>query len=230
MPDGRVVPQTRSVFPATLVLISLLAVFAGISFFFDAPLDHWVAEHRHPAWQTAAKMISRYCAWHWLMGAAALCLAISWLRRRRDWVRILIAMMIASSIAGLSADCLRGITGRTRPYAPVAQGWYGMHRGSEWLVGRHAYNSFPSGHSAAAVAFAVPLLFSRRWSGLLALSGALIVGGSRICLSAHHLSDVMVGAMLGAATASWVWYRLIDKVCRRNAGALKVEAPDSQLR
>ena len=211
VPKSRVVPQNRNVLSPAFALVAL---FACMSFFVDAPIDQWVAAHRHPAWETTAKMVSRYCAWHWLMGFAALCLGIAWLRRRRDWVRILIAMMIASSIAGLGADCLRGITGRTRPNAAVAQGWYGMHHGSEWLVGRHAYNSFPSGHTAAAVAFAVTLLLSRRWPGLLLLSGAIVVAGSRIYLRDHHFSDVMAGAMLGGTIACWVWFRLMDRVWR----------------
>ena len=76
-------------------------------------------------------------------------------------MHMLIAIMIASSNCGLSSDILRSATGRTRPYATpteeCAPGRYGVHDGSQWLVGRHAYNSFPSGHTTTITALSVTL-------------------------------------------------------------------------
>ena len=213
MTPDPIVPTKRLGFLSVLGLGLLAGVSVSASFFFDAPVEGWVAAHRHPAWEGVAKAISRYGAWHWLMGFALLGLAISWLRRLPEWIRILAAMMIASSIAGLSADCIRGITGRTRPNAEVPQGWYGLRHDSAWLVGRHAYNAFPSGHTAAATAFATVLWFACRKRGTLLLLGAAAIAASRIYLGDHHFSDVITGALLGVGVGTWVWFRLMDKVC-----------------
>ncbi len=134
-------------------------------------------------------------------------LLIAWLRSRRDWMRVLCAMMIAASLAGLSADFLRGVTGRTRPYTHAPQGWYGVRRDSQWLVFQHAYNSFPSGHTTTAVAFALPLFFWRRRLGLAAFLFIAAVAWARVYVGAHHISDVVAGAALGGLIAAWIWRR-----------------------
>jgi len=153
-------------------------------------------------------MCSRYLAWPWLMLGAGGGLLVAWLRSRRDWVRVLCAMMIAASLAGVSADLLRGMTGRTRPSAQVPQGWYGVRSGSQWLIIKHAYNSFPSGHAAAIVAFGLPLFFWKRSLGILVFCCVAVVGVARVYLGAHHISDVVAGAILGTLIAVLVWRRL----------------------
>jgi len=201
--------------------VLLAGLCIGVSFFFDAPIDMWMAAHRGLGFENVAKAISRYGAWHWLMGIAIFGLAISWFRARRDWMRILAAMMIASSVSGLSADCLRGLTGRTRPNADVPQGWYGIRHDSKWLVGQHAYNSFPSGHTAAITGFAVALWLSRRKHGSLLLLAAAAIAASRIYLRDHHFSDIVAGAFLGVGVATWIWYSFLAQL---NSRASRVAA------
>jgi undecaprenyl-diphosphatase len=71
----------------------------------------------------------------------------------------------------------------------------------KWLVGQHAYNSFPSGHTAAATAFATALWLMHRKRGGVLLFGAAVIAASRIYLRDHHFSDVVAGAFLGVAVA-----------------------------
>ena len=179
-----------------------------LGFFVDQPVDHWVASHRDAGWEVAAKLCSRFLAWHWLMAMAGAGLLLAWVRGWRDWMRVLCVMMIAASLAGLSADLLRGLTGRTRPYAQVPQGFYGIRSGSKWLITEHAYNSFPSGHTAAIAGFAVPLLFWRRRLAWLVFAIISLVAAARVYLGAHHLTDIFAGALLGALIASAVWGRI----------------------
>jgi membrane-associated phospholipid phosphatase len=178
-----------------------------LSFLLDDTVDRWVAAHQIPGWKTAAKICSRYFAWPWLMLGAGGGLLVAWLRNRRDWMRVLCAMMIAASLAGLAADLLRGVTGRTRPYAQAPQGWYGVRAGAQWLIIKHAYNSFPSGHATTIVAFSLPLFFWRRSLGLVVFCSVGAVAGARVYLGAHHLSDVVAGAILGTVVAVLVWRR-----------------------
>lgn len=151
------------------------------------------------------------------MGAAAVGVAVSWRCGRRDWMRLLVAMMVASSVAGLSADCLRGLTGRTRPNAEAPQGWYGVRHDGKWLVGRHAYNSFPSGHTSASMGFATVLWLVHRKRGGLLLLGAAAIAVSRLYLHEHHFSDVVAGTFLGAGIATVTRYYLLAKPTRAPA-------------
>lgn len=61
--------------------------------------------------------------------------------------------------------------------------------------------SFPSGHSAAAMAVALGLLLALPLVGLPALAVALLVGMSRVYLRVHYAADVVVGQGLGAGAA-----------------------------
>ncbi len=66
---------------------------------------------------------------------------------------------------------------------------------------RRTNASFPSSH--AANAFAVAVLLARRWRRASAafVLLATVVAASRLYLDRHWLSDVVVGAVLGAALA-----------------------------
>jgi undecaprenyl-diphosphatase len=69
--------------------------------------------------------------------------------------------------------------------------------------------SFPSGHSAAAMALAVPCIVRGGVAGVPALLLALVVGASRVYLRVHYPSDVVAGQILGVAggvLAVWIVY------------------------
>jgi membrane-associated phospholipid phosphatase len=190
----------------TFALASALLVLLALAFSIDGFVDRWVAANQVAAWHRAAQWCSRFFAWHWLIGYALLALMIAWLRGRRDLARVLCAMIIAASLAGLAADVLRGLTGRTRPYyKEVPQGFYGVHDGSRWLITKHAFNSFPSGHTSAITGFAIPLLFWRRSFILLVAPLIVAVAAARVYLGSHHLSDVVAAAILSSVVAAWVW-------------------------
>ncbi len=63
----------------------------------------------------------------------------------------------------------------------------------------HAYNSFPSGHSATAFGIFVILIFliKNRGLKLLWLTVALLTAFSRVYLSQHFMEDVLAGSLIG---------------------------------
>jgi undecaprenyl-diphosphatase len=75
------------------------------------------------------------------------------------------------------------------------------------------FPSFPSGHAAAAFSTAVVLGLTLRqkrwWAGLL--SGASLIALSRVYLGVHYPSDILAGAVLGAAVGAACYGLLLDR-------------------
>jgi membrane-associated phospholipid phosphatase len=192
-------------------LTLLLALLAGLpiagSFLLDGPVEQGVLAANGGHWcrSPLAAAVSRYGDWPELMllGGAGYLLA----RRARSvrWQRLLLSAMIASTLAGMAVNASRLTTGRTRPRAEAAQGWYGPRHDGRWLVGKADFNSFPSGHTATAVGFAGVLLFGAPAWGSVAIAIAGLIAYSRLLLGAHHPSDVVAATVIALAVAWAVW-------------------------
>ena len=205
-------PQMKSKAALVLAIAILATLLAAASFQFD----DWAREHivalQGKGWKKSSQYrvqgaVSRYGDWPWLMAAGGAGLFFAWRARNRDWQRILISAMVASTVAGTLVNTMRLTTGRTRPRESpkIEQGWYGPFHDGRTTIGNSKYNSFPSGHTATAVGFAGVLLFARPWLGLPALIVALAIGWSRMLLGAHHLSDVTVASLIALAIAWLAW-------------------------
>lgn len=83
---------------------------------------------------------------------------------------------------------------RTRPTALLEDRTYRMEPGTS---SSHALQSFPSGHTAGAVAVARAFAHVFPERAPLALTGALIVGLLQLPRKAHFASDVAAGVLLG---------------------------------
>ena len=73
-------------------------------------------------------------------------------------------------------------------------------------VARPESYSFPSGHTGSSFAAATALFLCNKKLGIPALILAFIVALSRVYLFVHYPTDVMVGAVLGAACALAVYF------------------------
>jgi undecaprenyl-diphosphatase len=102
----------------------------------------------------------------------------------------LTAAWTACSAGAMIFLILKKTTGRKRPNALVPHCWATLLPPDQF--------SFPSGHTITAFAFTVAMgSFYPHLVGIL-LVCALSVATSRIMLGMHFLSDVVVGAFLGA--------------------------------
>jgi undecaprenyl-diphosphatase len=105
--------------------------------------------------------------------------------------------LIAAAIALLANQAASDLWVRPRPFVdhPAL---------THVLAARTSDPSFPSDHAAAAfaIAFAV-FAFSRR-VGAAFLVAATLIGLSRIALGMHYPSDVLVGMLVGLASAALV--------------------------
>jgi undecaprenyl-diphosphatase len=95
----------------------------------------------------------------------------------------------SAGLAALVAQVVKRLSRRRRPNAGIA--------GFEALVQNPDAFSFPSGHTAAAVATAIAWAGEGAGLGTLAAGFAGLVGFSRVALGAHYPLDVMVGALIG---------------------------------
>lgn len=156
-----------------------------------------------------ARWLSRYGDFPWLLGGGLAGLFFCLVTQRREWARIITAMLLAGILAGLASNVIKLGAGRVRPRVDnIEHGWYGpTHRG-EWVSLRHDFQGFPSSHAACAFGFFIPLFLSRRRAGVAGLLAAAAVAWSRVQLSAHHVSDVAAGALIGVV-AGWILWRWI---------------------
>lgn len=195
-----------------LLSVAALILLAAGLWVLDQPVLESVRAGVGREWRGEAKLLSRYGDFPWLLGAGLVLLAVSLRWGKREWSRILTAMILAGVIAGLSSNLVKLGTGRVRPRAEsVTPGWHGpVHEGA-WVTWRHEYQAFPSSHAACVFGFFVPLFLSRKLLGAAGLIAAAAVAWSRVQLNAHHVSDVAAGALLGVLAGWIVWRWLVER-------------------
>jgi undecaprenyl-diphosphatase len=102
-------------------------------------------------------------------------------------------LFLAIALPGAFVNIVKHIIGRARPFVGGAADPY-LFRPFSWPA---AYASLPSGH--AATAFGAALAFGMLWPRLRPLmwTYAVVIGISRVVVTAHHPSDVLAGALVG---------------------------------
>ena len=201
----------RSVFAA--VVLTLIAVVA-LMFLVDAMATDWARNLPH--WFTDTfEQITNAGQSGWFLipsGVVILCLAAlaspSLPRMTRGVLGALAArfgfLFIAVALSSLFDTTIKRLIGRARPYADIAGDPF-TYKPFTW---RSEFASLPSGHAttAAAAAFAIGAMWPRtRWVMWLY---ALVIMFSRVVVLAHHPSDVVAGALVGAVGAALVrrWF------------------------
>jgi membrane-associated phospholipid phosphatase len=138
----------------------------------------------------------------WAVGIGGILLAAFFVWRKKTVIAANIFFIaLTSELAGLVATIFRVLIGRTRPTAPLPQGFYGVWHDGHWLIGKYQFSSFPSGHAASAVGLVVAAWLVHRGWGAATAVYALAVMWSRIALNCHHLSDVVASAVLAIPLA-----------------------------
>lgn len=126
---------------------------------------------------------------------------------RRAGVSALCAMLIGLIVVNFT---IKPLVARDRPWL-VIENFVN-------LVPEHDPNSFPSGHTNAAFAFALAVCMSapKGWMKVAAVCMSVVMGLSRLYVGVHYPSDVLAGAIIGAlcAWAAWRAYEIVED--RRN--------------
>ena len=133
-----------------------------------------------------------------LLFIAAAILMLIFQKTRRSGVASLGAMGFGLLATNLT---IKPLVARARPWVVM--------EGFETLVRSPDMNSFPSGHTCAAFAFAAAVCSTLpwRWGKAAAIAAAVLMGFSRLYVGVHFPSDVLAGALIGilcGALASWL--------------------------
>ena len=110
--------------------------------------------------------------------------------------RVIIALLAATFGVSVVAMLIKRLVGRVRPNRPGAGKFLGPTLSHE-----NFRESFPSSHSAAAVAMSAMLAFRYPRAAATFWTLALMCAALRYVLDAHWLSDVLGGIALGYAAA-----------------------------
>lgn len=117
---------------------------------------------------------------------------------RRPTLAIAGARMIAAhAVATAIKAQVKKTVDRTRPYVLAEEGRY-VVRGAQGSDDTR-FNSFPSGHTAGAVAVAQAIARTHRPAALPARAWAAAIAAIQIPRCAHYPSDVAAGALVGLA-------------------------------
>jgi len=104
-----------------------------------------------------------------------------------------VSAAFALAIGLIIAHFLSGAVDRSRPFV--------AHPDIHLLIAHGKDAGFPSDHATGAFAIAVALVLRNRLAGGIALVLAVLVAVARVVAGAHYPTDVLGGAVLGAAIA-----------------------------
>lgn len=146
-----------------------------------------------------------------LVAASLVTIAAGLVLRRPAIAAAGLRMLAAHATAtGIKAIVKRSVD-RTRPHVLVDEGRYELAQGER---NEPRYNSFPSGHTAGAVAVAEAIARTLPRAAWPARAWAVAIAALQIPRCAHYPSDVGAGAAIG-----WAGDRLV-RLAERGARAM----------
>jgi len=196
-------------FPA-LRLLWLLAAFPlcilGYTVI-DLPLAEWLHTSVQGNVHTAGEWFEEIGRGHWWLVPSLAGTVLLW-KRNRPLAIACATVFLGIALSGIAANLIKIIVCRARPVL-----WFDEHLFGFRLFAfdtDYQWNSFPSGHATTGAALAVTgRLVWRKGAWLFTIVG-IAIAASRIVITAHYFSDVVIGAALGVLFA-WVAQRLIGR-------------------
>lgn len=191
-------------------LAFIVLAFCGISyFFFDQPIAMLMQGQQSTnltldQFFNTITLLGKSSLYFFIFGLAYF---ISRLRKQDQGIRYSLFALSSLIFTSLVCEVLKFLLGRSRPNLFFSNHIYGFH----FFKTQALMLSCPSGH-AMTIAAAMMILYlikPRYWFVYLCI--ALLIGLSRIYLTAHFLSDVLGGFMLGMLSVNFCAHYAIKK-------------------
>jgi len=193
--------------PAIAASVATLVVVVILMFTLDTAASTW-ANHE-PVWfRNAFEKITDFGLSGWFLfpfGCGVLCLAVvisPALSHMSRGVLVALAarfgfLFLAIGVPGLFGTIIKRLIGRARPYV----GGFDNPFAYRPFIWRPEYASLPSGHATTAVAAAIAIGAVWPCTRPIMWIYAITIMFSRVFVLAHHPSDVIAGALVGAVGA-----------------------------
>jgi len=165
----------------------------------------WIAENLRTPILTSVLTFYTHLGDKGLLFIVLALLLLLFRQSRKSGAAALTAMLFGLVVTNIT---IKPLVARARPWVVM--------EGFTALVAEHDPNSFPSGHSCSAFAFAVALCMTLpwKWGRIAALAAAVVMALSRLYVGVHFPSDVLTGALIGTLCGlAGAW--LVDQVTRR---------------
>ena len=189
-----------------LLWAGLLFILLGaLALTIDRRLAHFIYDHVSARTHKALDSITHYAkAGHWLAAAILALIAAAGLRHygvladeSTMLVNYSLAFIASLTMGSAVLHVIKLVLGRRRPRDDMEMGLYGFQP----MAFNPDYNSFPSGHALTICCVAVifTCVWPMWWPVWFAVAAMLAV--TRALLTAHFLSDVLIGAGIGLIAA-----------------------------
>ena len=124
--------------------------------------------------------------------------------RRPRLLRAGLRMLASEGVATGVKSVIKRHVNRTRPHKMLRDGRYSLHTDGKGSKNEGPWNSFPSGHTAGAVA--VARAATREYAAAVPAAGlaATLVALVQLPRGRHFASDVLAGAVIGWASEAVV--------------------------
>jgi len=176
-----------------LFIIFIALMFALYSYFYlDKELARYFASNPY-GMKKFFSIVTNFGLSEYYLVPSALIFLFAKYRQNSRVATAALFLFLTVALSGVFTIIIKVITARYRPPALINENLFGF----QWFDFGYMVNSFPSGHATTALsAFTAFALLMPKFSKLFIATGILIAF-SRVALSVHYLSDVLVGGVIG---------------------------------
>ncbi len=179
----------------------------------DRAVTHKAAAHRDTPIVKATGFLAEIGDQPQLVATSLGTVVIGLVARRPDMIRGGVRMFAAHAAATFVKSAIKSSIDRTRPEKAIEDGKARFEPGDS---DDHAQTSFPSGHTAGAVAVARAASRDIDGAGAPAALVTGVVAAAQPLNGKHYLSDLVVGAAVG-----WIAEALVSAVFDRVAPVIE---------
>lgn len=192
-----------------LILLSIIIVIFAIISYFYIDLDLAIFfKNFDKNFVLVFKYITKIGHSTWIL-VLSLLLYLVYRKSKEQIAKKGLFVFLSIAASGILVDILKIIFSKARPKLYFADGIYGFNF-LEFKT-QASYYSFPSGHSSTALSLAVALMFLFSKYRIPLFIMGVIVAFSRVVVTAHYLSDTLIGGLIGGLMAYYLYYKYFEK-------------------